>query len=176
MAELLRAELGRALDPINPEAVLKSWKIEIKEIPLSNTALDAVCCWGARHGPVIFVNVQGKHAQKMQGRRSTLAHEICHLILDRRKALPLAEVFGGRVSRPVEARARAFAAEFLLPRRVAGPEIAGSADPEAAVTRLARRFGVSAEIVAWQARNSETLLPAKHFAYLRGLVSDPWRF
>ncbi len=176
LAEWLRERMEFGTSPVDPEAVLRAWRIEVREIDLSSAALDAVCCWGDRHGPAILINTRGRHAQRPQGRRSTLAHEICHLILDRRKALPLAEVLGGRVSRPVEARAKAFAAEFLLPRHIAGAAIASSADPAAEVERLARRFRVSREIVAWQARNSDTPLSAQQAAFLQGLVSEPWRF
>ena len=172
----LRERLGNTTDRIEPEDVLRSWRIEVKDLELKTKAVDAICCWGPRHGPVIFVNGNGKHAGRSHGRRSTLAHEICHLIVDRRKGLPLAEVLGGRVAKPIEARARAFAAEFLLPREIAVSALRDSASTPAAVKRLCARFGVSPEIVAWQVRNAEASLTPEQAAYLQALVSEPWRF
>jgi Zn-dependent peptidase ImmA (M78 family) len=78
--------------------------------------------------------------------------------------------------RATEARARAFAAELLLPRSVAGEALAASKDPEGDVRRLCRRYNVSQEIVAWQARNSLLPLRALVTAYLRPLVSRPDAF
>lgn len=176
LAIWLREQMGNAEDRIEPEDVLRSWRIEIKDIDLASKVIDAISCWGPRHGPAIILNGRGQHAGQNHGRRSTLAHEICHLILDRKTALPLVEVFGGRVSKPIEARARAFAAEFLLPRSVAVATLRRSTNMPAAVRRLRERFGVSPEIIAWQARNSDEPMSAEQNAYLQGLVSDPSLF
>lgn len=176
LAVWLRGELGNVSERIEPEELLRAWRVEIKDIELETSAVDAICCWGPRHGPVIFVNGRGRHASHEAGRRSTLAHEICHLIVDRKRALPLAEVLGGRVPKSVEARARAFAAEFLLPRELAMSTLRSSQNAAAAVRKLTSRFGVSREIVAWQVRNSDEAIPSEHAVYLRGLVSEPERF
>ena len=91
-------------------------------------------------------------------------------------ALPLAEVMGGRAVGTTEERARAFAAQLLLPKEEAGGALADSTDPGRTVRSLQRRYGVSQEIVAWQARNSDIQLSAKVHDVLRQFVSRPWRF
>ena len=48
--------------------------------------------------------------------RITLAHELCHLLIDREGALPVIDVLGGHFDNFIEQRANAFAAELLLPR------------------------------------------------------------
>jgi Zn-dependent peptidase ImmA (M78 family) len=160
---------------VDVEAILGDLGVEIHEVKLDARELDAISCWGPRHGPAIVVNRGGEHGRGT-GRRATLAHEIGHLLLDREGALPLAEVLGGRVSTSVEARARAFAAELLLPRDVAFEWVTRGGDIRRAVRATSERFGVSLELIAWQARNSDRGLPASDFAYLRRLVRDRHRF
>jgi len=159
-----------------PENVLKEWDVQLLDVTIGDSSIDAVCCWGPRHGPAVLLNPSGRHAQEIRGRRATLAHEIAHLLMDRHGALPLAEVNGGRVSARVEARARAFAAELLLPRRIAGEVISDAKDTMAAVRSLCKRYGVSKELVAWQARNSLLPLSQRTFRQLKTFVSDPVRF
>jgi Zn-dependent peptidase ImmA (M78 family) len=172
----LRAQPGVASPhgPVDPERLLRGWGVEVRELDLPDPGVDAVACWGPRHGPCVLVNPGGRHHQRSRaGRRATLAHEVAHLLLDRRGALPVAEVLGGRLSPHVEARARAFAAELLLPRAVAGAAMAAAARPEVEARRLTRVHGVSMEVVAWQARNSHMALPGAVDAFLRRWVSRP---
>lgn len=177
VADWLRAQIGIApQDAVNPEKLLRSWGVQIQTIKLSTDAVDAIASWGPRHGPAVIVNTAGAHNKSPRGLRATYAHEIAHLLLDRKTALPLAEVMGGRAVGSTEERARAFAAQLLLPKEEAGQTLAGAIDPARAVSALQRRYGVSQEIVAWQARNSDIQLSAEVHAVLRRFVSRPWRF
>ena len=177
VADWLRVQIGAASqDPVNPEELLKWWGVQIQTLKLSTDAVDAVASWGPRHGPVVIVNTAGVHNSSRQGLRATYAHEIAHLILDRTTALPLAEVLGGRAAGNTEERARAFAAQLLLPKEEAGRALADTTDPAQTVRILQRRYGVSREIVAWQARNSDIHLSSEVHAALRSFVSRPWRF
>ena len=177
LAAEMRDWLGNRDRHIDPEGVLHNWNVLVQRISLPQARqLDAICCWGPTHGPAVIVNEDGEHAGSSGGRRATLAHEICHLILDRQAALPLGEVLGGRVAQPVESRARAFAAEFLLPRAIVAEELSIAQEPKTLVQRLARRFDVSQEIVAWQARNSGAQLSPSQYHYLKGLVRESDRF
>ncbi len=173
----LRQRFGLdAEDRADPYGLCEGWGIPVEDIALGVATVDAIACWGPRHGPAVFVNSRGKHNRSAAGRRATVAHEIGHLLLDRSGALPLAEVIGGRSPVVVEERARAFAAEFLLPREVAGREVATASDPSKALRRLKWRFRVSGEIVAWQARNSSVALSNVTRTFLRSQVSQPQRF
>lgn len=100
---------------------------------------------------------------------------MCHLLIDRNSALPFAEVLGGRLPKGIEARARAFAAELLLPKAVAGMRFRDAKNPEEVSRELRQAFGVSKEVVAWQARNSEILLAKKTRAILRQHVDESQR-
>lgn len=176
-ASWLRNRLGLDGEArVEPHRLLKAWGVVVDYVDVREQWLDAVCCWGPRHGPAVFLNKHGVHVAGARGRRATLAHEIAHLLLDRKKSLPLAEVLGGGSSQAVEVRARAFAAEFLLPRTTAGAALLRPGNPEELVNGLCRKFGASQEIVAWQARNSKVRFPYRIYSYLKTLVSDPSRF
>lgn len=178
LAGWLRETLGFGPeDRIEPEALLTSWGVAVANVSLSTSEIDAIAVWGPRRGPAIFVNDEGAHNQSVGGRNATLAHEIDHLLVDRHGGLPLAEVLGGHVSVRIEQRARAFAAELLVPRRVAGASFADTARrPHAILQALVERFGASQEVVAWQARNSELGLAPEIRGFLRTKVSRPGLF
>lgn len=163
----------------DPEEILTRWNVPLVDIKLSSAQLDAVSVWGPRRGPAVILNRKGPHG-RFNGRRATVAHEIGHLVMDRSDALPVAEVMGGRMSSRVEARARAFAAEFLVPERVAGQEVLEAATMSElgeVVNRVAERYGASRELVAWQVYNALDRRPPPMVAtYLRSLVTNPQGF
>lgn len=166
----------------NPSDRLEDWNVEILEYDLEVEELDAVAVWGPAHGPGIILNTSGKHAQQERGRRSTLAHEICHLLVDRSSALPLAEVLGGSVPNYVEKRARAFAAELLLPREIAGSRAISAHEndrpPQKWLKNICNYYGVSHDIAAWQVHNSEQWneLPRQWYKELKWKVPNPATF
>jgi Zn-dependent peptidase ImmA (M78 family) len=171
-ANWLREYLQVTDEPVVPRTILESWQVNIVPCELPEPELEAIAVWGPRHGPAVILNQHAKYSSEVR-ENITLAHEIAHLLLDRHDALPLAEVLGGNVPKLVEQRARAFAAELLLPRAIAGTELARASNPGAAVAELAARYRVSQEVIAWQAHNSEHLLPRHVESFLRTRVSKP---
>jgi len=163
---------------VDIERTLRELHVQINDISLETDLLDAIACWGPKHGPAIWMNRDSKRfAFALEGaRHATLAHELCHLLVDRSGALPLADVVNGNVPKWVEQRADAFAAELLLPRKTAREEAESIADIETLVNVLTARFGVSRELTAWQIRNSGTELSPVRRTQLRSMVSDPARF
>ncbi|OGQ23686.1 MAG: hypothetical protein A2138_00920 [Deltaproteobacteria bacterium RBG_16_71_12] len=135
---------------VDPTAALVSFGVALVEKNLGTPEVEAVATWGAR-GPAVLFNTEGRFSHGAEGLRATAAHELCHLLVDRRRALPLAEVLGGRAPELVEKRANAFAAELLIPGQVAFEAVSGTADVARVVKSLRAQYGVSAEIVAWQA-------------------------
>lgn len=79
--------------------------------------------------------------------RVTMAHELCHMLIDLGNALPLTEILIEGSPNPIERRARAFAAEFLLPRDVAA-DFCNTSD-KVDISFLSAKYKVS-EIVAAQ--------------------------
>ena len=178
LANWLRREPGiaDADERVDIEAILSGLGIRVMEIELGTNVLDAVACWGPRHGPAIWINRNEKHEKNDSAKRSTLAHELCHLLIDRKGALPLADVINGNAPKWVEQRAEAFAAELLLPRELAVANLDSSTEIIAHVHDLSRRFGVSRELTAWQIRNAGVRLSPSRIAALRGMVSRPEMF
>lgn len=153
LALWLRSKLAIAEDgQVNPETLLRRWGVIVQNLDRLEPSLDAVACWGNR-GPAVLINPGGQHAVSRAGRAATLAHEIGHLIMDSQRSLPLAEVFGGATPLHLEQRARAFAAELLLPREVAGLQVMRASSLEKAAATLRSSYGVSTEVVGWQIRN-----------------------
>jgi Zn-dependent peptidase ImmA (M78 family) len=175
IARQLRSMLGISeQERVDPLRLLQSWGVGVSRIRLQSEDLDALAAWGPKHGPVVLLNLDGA-GQSESRRRATLSHEIAHLLVDRSGALPLTEVLGGRVPTDLEARANAFAAEFLLPRSAAR-RLSGTDKTKSDLDRLCEDFGVSRELAAWQARNSEVPLSAQMRALLLSHVSEPRRF
>lgn len=175
LADWLRAKLNIPKNSPNIEDILKQWNVVVQEMDLCTTALDAVACWGPQHGPLIVLNTSEKHSLAAV-RRMTLAHEICHLLMDRRGALPLGEVVNGNVPRWFEQRADAFAAGFLLPLQMAARVAQQTSDTDELISKLTKSYVVSREVAAWQIRNSNVELSSERYVALRSLVSHPDRF
>lgn len=157
-AAWLRARLVYgADDPVDPELVIKDYGVGIDRIELAGSAIEAIAAWGPNHGPVVILNSwAGARPAHRHGARTTLAHELCHLLLDREGMLPMGEALGGNTLEFPEKRARAFAAEFLLPREAAAAKVRASSDLVGAISDMVGDFNVSEELVAWQIRNSSS--------------------
>lgn len=152
----LRRALGMTPDaPAEPRGQLESWGVNIEEVERPGCPVDAVTAWGVAHGPLVILNcAQGARSAHEFGERATLAHEIAHLLIDREGALPAGEVLGGRVPEYAEKRARAFQAEYLLPREIAAEVVRNAASLEDAARDLQSTYRVSTELLAWQINNS----------------------
>ncbi|MDD4649174.1 MAG: ImmA/IrrE family metallo-endopeptidase [Desulfoplanes sp.] len=159
LAGWLRDQLGYAWDAVpDPEGILQTWGVLLRDVflDLATEKLEAIAAWGPLHGPAVLVNMtSGARSVHEHRRRTSLAHEICHLLVDRDGGLPLVEVLGGRTPEIMEQRARAFAAEFLLPRSVAADAVRSGRDMKNVVSRLSETYNLSRELVAWQIINSE---------------------
>lgn len=159
LAQWLRAELK--LDPaarFEPLRLLRDFDVAVMLEPLETPAIDALASWGEAAAPFVIVNNQLlARSSTLNGQRSTLAHELCHLLVDRQRALPVAEVLGGEVDLECEQRANAFAAEVLLPQAWAAQVWAASASSEGALTHLRESHGVSRQLAAQHLLNTSSL-------------------
>ena len=111
-AELLGADDDSWIDIA---AILRRLDIEVSEIDLTDRQIRAVSVFGPTQRPSIFCNRQTIWGVSEPVRRFTLAHELCHLILDREHGDELAIASGPWAPLAIEQRANAFAAAFLMP-------------------------------------------------------------
>ncbi len=151
--------------PINIFGLMTSLGIDIRDALAEPPTLDGLAISGDNHGPGVFLNRSSKRilphsprgdVKASHGGRVTLAHELCHLLLDGRHALSAVEVLKARMPAGVERRAKSFAGEFLLPTRDAAQVWLDAGRPsdrasvEAVVVALADRFGVTRSVAAWK--------------------------
>lgn len=154
-AEIVRAKApnhrGKYFDIADS---LQRLNIEVKNIKMQATSIDAVAVWGSR-GPCILLNEDREHMNSPERTRMTLAHELGHLVIDRQGGLPFCEVLGGNVDDFMESRANAFAAELLLPRSAVEQEWTLWRGPfHEFLSSLKQVFGVSKTVACAQIYNS----------------------
>ena len=142
--------------PLDPEDILREIGVHIREVEWLETPLDALSCWSDSHGPLILLNVaEKKRCSHEYGRRFTLGHELCHLLVDRGHALGLVDVLGGGMPSFIERRANAFAAELLLPRQLAAIEFGNNNEESSAfLFQLRNKYRVPRKTAASQIFNS----------------------
>jgi Zn-dependent peptidase ImmA (M78 family) len=114
---------------IDVERVVKNLNITISEIDLSDPEVRAVSVFGPTQRPHVFNNSGTRWGQSPSVRRFTLAHELCHLLLDREYGDELAIATGPWAPVAVEQRANAFAAAFLMPTWLLRNALAGATAP-----------------------------------------------
>ena len=115
LAEELRARLGNIDESLDVEAVMRDLGIALEDDNLSDASVDAATVWDDAHGPVVIINTLGIHNTHW-ARRMTLAHELCHLLVDRERGAALMIASTPWAPPELERRANAFAAELLLPK------------------------------------------------------------
>ena len=166
--ETVARELRRHLrfapsDRIDIFELARSIGIEIRSDTVEPQSFDGLAIAGGHYGPGAFINEASRRLGKERGdivtnggARITLAHEFCHLLLDGDHPLGAVEVLRSRMPAGVEARARAFAGEFLLPTSAASYawQLAGlpfdTARLQAVLQDLVDRFGVTFSVAAWK--------------------------
>lgn len=142
--------------PVPIEDLVAGLGVAVHPVDLGTPAVDGVCFMDETGRALAILNTAGRLASRRAGRRSTLAHELCHFAFD----APRYQTIGQADPRAfpdsvVEKRANAFAAELLLPRSVVR-EYAGRGHTlgRDRLRRLANRFGVGMKLAEHQAVNA----------------------
>ncbi len=189
IAGLARGSAG--LDPdagVDVFSFCRQLGIAIHTEPLEPDTLDALAIAGGGHGPAVLLNpasrrhtagrrhTAARHPAGNGSLRVSLAHELCHLLADARPALAAVEILQSRMPARVEQRARAFAAEFLLPAAAAARVWSDQGQPTEreglaqVIDRLCRRFGVTRSVAAWKLQHGAAELGADLEAMLTEIV------
>jgi len=169
MAKWLRRFLNLSANrKIDPFSVFKYLGIDFRAIEFGIPSLDGIAVWGKQHGPGVVLNAGsnrliGTNSIWQNGAaRITAAHELCHLLLDAEHPLSAIDILGGRMPLRIEQRARAFAAEFLLPSKVAAAVWERQGSPleldgvKKVIKSLRRTHGVTSSVAAWQLEHGIT--------------------
>jgi Zn-dependent peptidase ImmA (M78 family) len=132
---------------VDINSIIESRGIVFSSTELSDDEIRAVSVFGPTQFPHIFLNTKFRWNQISSVRRFTLAHELCHLLLDREYGDELAIASGPWAPLAIEQRANAFAAAFLMPtwllRDALATATASVDDPET-IKSVSTRLRVSA--------------------------------
>lgn len=109
---------------LDVEAHMKSLGVDLDETALSDKNTSGVALVLDGRAPFVLLNQNcAKHTdfaghEYVSGKRFTLAHELCHLLVDRLAGADLALVSGPWAPKAIEQRANAFAAALLMPNEL----------------------------------------------------------
>ena len=92
--------------------------IDIQETELETDTIRGVAIAGNGFTPAVLINLKSVFNLTENGKRYTLAHELCHILHDRSRARRVTHVSGPWVAPGIERRANAFAAYLLMPREL----------------------------------------------------------
>jgi Zn-dependent peptidase ImmA (M78 family) len=141
--ELLGAATGLWVDV---HGALAKLNVQVSRIELSDENVRGISIFGQTQRPCILQNLRTFWGVTGQVERFTLAHELCHLLLDREWGEEVAVASGPWAPLAIEQRANAFAAAFLMPSwllREAIAVLARPVDEPGSMPILANRLRVS---------------------------------
>lgn len=153
LARAVRKEIGLGADPVLNLQRLVADHLDILVVrrELGTARLEAAAI--VRTGAEAVVLNEAVERRPLFQRRA-IAHELCHVLFDRRTRGVLAVLDGEEDETPHEQRARAFAAEFLVPEDglvnlIGVPEKTRDLDEAASmVGRAAKHFRAPTELVS----------------------------
>jgi Zn-dependent peptidase ImmA (M78 family) len=156
LAEQLREHLGNTENYFDVEALLQQLSVTVEGADLADADIGAATVWSDDHGPVVVLNTLGKRNFPW-ARRTTLSHELCHLLVDRGASAELMIASTPWAPPELERRANAFAAELLLPKlgmlRVVGDRLRHGWLDESARQELMDEFHVGTMVCEHQLSN-----------------------
>lgn len=141
---------------VDVDRLLVSLGISSGQVTLTDSSIRGISIAGARHRPGVMLNTGHDANRYRSGRRFSLAHELCHILYDRDRGLPLALASGPWAPRDIERRANAFAAMLLMPTSLVDSAIRQltiSLESLEAITQLARQFRTSIDATIWHLHN-----------------------
>lgn len=109
-------ELDSGNGPVDLVSLLDRLGIAVIEEALATDSIRGVALAGQGMGPTIIINTTSFFNDTVEGRRFTLAHELCHILYDRGQGRRVGISSGPWAPASVEKRANAFAAMLLMPR------------------------------------------------------------
>lgn len=147
LADVFLEEFGRRFeDFVDVKEIYSQLGIGFDNIELDDINIRAISFVVAGFLPIVAVNLNCRFNHGEEGYRFTLAHELCHILHDRRHGQSLAIVSGPWAPIELEKRANAFAAMLLMPRKLIEKKIESDdlfLDNITDITKLAVSFKTS---------------------------------
>lgn len=137
---------------VDIRAIVEKLGIDVLEENLQTDSIRGVALAGEQMTPTIIVNLTSPYNQTEEGRRFSIAHELCHILFDRSHARRVAVSSGPWAPAGVEKRANAFAAMLLMPSVLVGNGLREES-PFASLAALANALRVSEHALAEHAYN-----------------------
>jgi Zn-dependent peptidase ImmA (M78 family) len=132
---------------IDVAGVMDNLGIRRDDVKLDDRGTRAVSVLGPDQRPAVFINANFRWGASKRIRRTSLAHELCHLLVDRGRAVRLAVMSGPWAPVDIERRAGAFAAALLMPPQLVRRAMRHSFAPEGTIEWL-REIADAAETSA----------------------------
>lgn len=157
------AELsGSASTPVDIESILARIGVAVRDVKLSDSNVRSVCVLTGDRA-AMAINPGFAHGEAVAVRRFSLAHELCHLLIDGDRAVSLAIASGPWAPLDLEQRANAFAAAFLMPSELVGGVVLGSVSrvPADLARLVARTFVVPFTSAVDRLRNLGEFSPSE---------------
>lgn len=157
-AEMLRATWRMPIGPVkNLTRWIESAGVIVLEEDFGSSRIDGMSQWASEHA-VILLNA----ALPVDRRRLTLAHELGHLVLH-----------AERVDEDAEAQANEFAAAFLMPEHVIGPEL--RALTVGKLSSLKSEWGVSMQAILERAHHLGKIGAEERRRFYKQISARGWR-
>ncbi len=175
--ELLLADIDEATW-IDIHGVLDSLGVGKGQLPLSDRSIRAISVFGPTQRPKVLSNPSFRWGNTSEIERFTMAHELCHLLIDRDHADELAVASGPWAPMAIEQRANAFAASFLMPTWLLRGVIASAgADVREfdTITQIATSLRVSVTTTIDRLLNLGELDPAERYSLKAQWASNRYR-
>lgn len=103
---------------VDVRAIASGLAISVEELEFDTDSIRGVALAGEGFAPAIVINLKSLFNSDENGKRFTIAHELCHILYDRTRAKRISHVSGPWVAPEIEKRANAFAAYLIMPRRL----------------------------------------------------------
>jgi Zn-dependent peptidase ImmA (M78 family) len=114
---------------VDVHAAIERLGIAKTDVELTDDDLRAISVFGPTQRPHIYCNRRTRWGTSRPVERFTLAHELCHLLLDREYGDELAVASGQWAPVEIEQRANTFAAAFLMPTWLLRQAIGSHSEP-----------------------------------------------
>ena len=158
------SHLDNPTQPVDIGAHLHAFGVTVDELAIEDEQIGGVAIAREKRNPLILWNSRNPRNKYPSGRRFSLAHELCHLLYDRRAGAELALISGPWAPIELEKRANAFAAMLLMPDALVERAFANTSGRAArpsfeGLLAAAKKLQVSANALAHHLSNRGWISP-----------------